>query len=72
MTIGKMYRFEGFGYKRSGLEGQLAIYLGKDYIHRDDGVTVKNHRVLKVGHPAPSIIDGGLLKHMVEVLNASR
>ena len=69
MTIGKMYRFEGFGYKRSGLEGQLAIYLGKDFIHRDDGYIVKNHRVLKVGHPAPTIIDGGLLKHMVEVVN---
>jgi len=67
MQVGKLYRFEGFGYKRSPLEGQLAIYLGKDFIHRDDGVIVKNHRVLKVGHSAPTIIDGGLLKHMTEV-----
>ena len=67
MQVGKLYRFEGFGYKRSGLEGQLAMYLGKGFIHRDDGVIVKNHRVLKVGHSAPTIIDGGLLKHMAEV-----
>ena len=67
MKIGKLYRFEGFGYKRSPLEGQLAVYLGKDFIYRDDGVVVKNHRVLKVGHSAPTIIDGGLLKHMAEV-----
>ena len=67
MQVGKLYRFEGFGYKRSGLEGQLAVYLGKDFIHRDDGVIVKNHRVLKVGHSAPTIIDGGLLIHMAEV-----
>jgi len=67
MQVGKLYRFEGLGYKRGSLEGQLAIYLGKDFIHRDDGVIVKNHRVLKVGHSAPTIIDGGLLKHMTEV-----
>ena len=67
MIIGRLYRFEGFGYKRSGLEGQLAVYLGKDFIHRDDGVTIKNHRILKVGASSASIIDRGLLKHMIEV-----
>jgi hypothetical protein len=67
MQVGKLYRFEGFGYKRSGLEGQLAVYLGKDFIHRDDGVTIENHRILKVGETNASIIDRGLLWHMAEV-----
>ena len=67
MQVGKLYRFEGFGYKRSGLEGQLAVYLGKDFIHRDDGVIIENHRILKVGATNASIIDRGLLKHMAEV-----
>ena len=67
MQVGKLYRFEGFGYKRSGLDGQLAVYLGKAFLHRDDGVIIENHKVLKVGHSAPTIIDRGLLKHMAEV-----
>tara|TARA_Y100000590_G_scaffold391370_1_gene467905 strand:- start:115 stop:324 length:210 start_codon:yes stop_codon:yes gene_type:complete len=67
MKVGKLYRFEGFGYKRSGLEGQLAVYLGEDFIHRDDGVIIENHRILKVGASSASIIDRGLLKHMAEV-----
>ena len=67
MIIGRLYRFEGFGYKRSGLEGQLAVYLGEDFIHRDDGVIIENHRILKVGASSASIIDRGLLKHMAEV-----
>ena len=67
MQVGKLYRFEGFGYKRSSLDGQLAVYLGKDFIHRDDGVTIENHRILKVGAANASIIDRGLLKFMAEV-----
>ena len=67
MVVGKLYKFEGFGHKRSGLEGQHAVYLGEAFIHRDDGVTVENHRILKVGHSTPTIIDRGLLKHMAKV-----
>ena len=67
MKIGKLYRFERFGYQRSSLDGQLAVYLGKDFIHRDDGVTVENHQVLMVGESSPTIIDRGLLKWMNRV-----
>ena len=67
MVVGKLYKFEGFGYKRSGLQGQHAVYLGEDFIHREDGVVVENHKILKVGQATPSTIDRGLLKHMVEV-----
>lgn len=67
MQIGKLYKFEGWGLERSGLDGTLAVYLGEDFIHRDDGVTVENHRILKVGAPASTLIDRGLLKYMKEV-----
>ena len=67
MQVGKLYRVEGFGYKRSSLDGQLAVYLGKDFIHRDDGVTIENHKILKVGATNTSIIDRGMLKFMAEV-----
>jgi hypothetical protein len=67
MKVGKLYRFEGFGYKRSSLDGQLAVYLGEDFIHREDGVVIQNHRILKVGAANASIIDRGMLKFMAEV-----
>ena len=43
MKVGKMYKFEGWGLSRSGLDGTLAIYLGEDFIHRDDGLIIENH-----------------------------
>lgn len=63
MTVGGLYRFEGTR-RRSGIYGRLAVYLGEDFIRRDDGVTVENHKVLLVGASKPTIIDRGLLKHM--------
>jgi hypothetical protein len=67
MEVGKLYKFRNWGHQRSGLQGQHAVYLGEAFIHRDDGVTVENHKILKVGADAPSIIDRGMLKFMVEV-----
>ena len=67
MVVGKLYKFTNWGHQRSGLHGQHAVYLGEAFIHRDDGVIVENHKILKVGADAPSIIDRGMLKFMVEV-----
>jgi hypothetical protein len=65
MKVGQLYRFEGTVAMR--LYGRIALYLGEDFIHRDDGVTVENHKVLLVGESGPTIIDRGLLKNMIEV-----
>jgi hypothetical protein len=67
VQVGKLYKFEGWGLERSGLDGTLAVYLGEDFIHRDDGLIIENHRILKVGAPASTLIDRGLLKYMTEV-----
>ena len=66
MTVGGLYRFGVNPFALSSLDGQLAIYLGEDFIHRDDGVTVENHKVLLVGASKPTIIDRSCLKYMVE------
>ncbi len=65
MQVGNLYRFEGTVTMR--LYGRVALYLGEAFIHRSDGVTVENHKVLMVGESSPTIIDRGLLKHMNEV-----
>jgi len=67
MQVGKMYKFEGWGLARSGMDGTLAIYLGEAFIHFDDGSAIENHRILKVGSPKSTLIDRGLLKYMTEV-----
>ena len=69
MIIGQLYRLTGTVSMR--LYGRVCMYLGEAFIHRDDGVTVENHRILVVGDSKPAIIDRSLLKYM-EAVNASR
>tara|TARA_B100000131_G_scaffold74766_1_gene71134 strand:- start:221 stop:391 length:171 start_codon:yes stop_codon:yes gene_type:complete len=38
--------------------------MGEAFIHREDGVTVENHRVLMIGDEKETIIDRNLLKYM--------
>ena len=65
MQVGNLYRFEGTVAMR--LYGRVALYLGEAFIHRSDGVTVENHKILMVGETSPRIIDRSLLIHMNEV-----
>ena len=66
MQVGKLYRFQG-GRVGMRLYGKIAMYLGEDFIHRDDGVTGENHTVLVVGESQPRTIDRSLLISMTEV-----
>jgi hypothetical protein len=67
MTVGGLYRFGINPFALSSLDGRLSVYLGEAFIHRDDGVTVENHKVLLVGASKPTIIDRGCLKYMNEI-----
>jgi hypothetical protein len=49
----------------------MALYLGEDFIYRDDGVTIKNYKVQVTGLPFPTIIDRGLLYYMKVYKEAS-
>ncbi len=61
MKVGELYRFEG-GYCPMKFYGKIAVYLGEDFIHRDDGVTVENHKIVITGEETPRIIDRTCLK----------
>mgnify|MGYP003126714267 FL=1 len=63
MQIGDLIKFR-YVYNGCSLNNVTAVYVGKDYIHRDDGVIVRNHKILEVGETIPTIIDGGMLKYM--------
>ena len=63
MKTGDLVKFKHI-YRGCDLNGKQAIYLGKDYIHRPDGVTVRNHKIIEVGASVPTCIDYNLLKYM--------
>jgi len=71
MKVGDLVKFDRINGHTTRLNNKAALYLGEDFIHRDDGVVVENHKVLIVGDTSPIIIDRGLLKHM-RVVNESR
>ena len=66
MKVGGLYKFSHV-YNGSALNGRLALYVGKAYIHRDDGVVVRNHKILLVGSSSPWVIDKSLITYMQKV-----
>ena len=71
MKVGDLVKFDRINGHTPRLNNKTALYLGEDFIHRDDGVVVENHKVLIVGDTSTIIIDRGLLKHM-RVVNEGR
>ncbi len=71
MKVGDLFKLDNINGHTSDINRRMGIYLGEDIIHRDDGVTITNHRVLLVGDSQSRLFDQGLLKHM-RVQNESR
>ncbi len=72
MKPGDLVKFDRINGHTTNLNDKTALYLGEDFIHRDDGVVVENHKVLILGDSSPTIIDRGLVRWMTVVTNASR
>tara|TARA_R110000824_G_scaffold31156_4_gene101744 strand:- start:1734 stop:1994 length:261 start_codon:yes stop_codon:yes gene_type:complete len=58
-------------YNGCMLNDQTALYLGPDWILRDDGITIYNFRVLVTGSSDPITCDKTMYKHM-KVINECR
>ena len=63
MNPGNMFQFYGL-HTLHPLNNKCGIYLGKDYILRSDGVTVRNHKILMIGDASPQTIDDFLIRYM--------
>ena len=72
MKPGDLVKFDRINGHTTNLNDKTALYLGEDFIHRDDGVVVENHKVLILGDSSPTIIDRGLVRWMTVVTNAGR
>ncbi len=65
MEIGEIYQWRSGGNSHLGMyHGELCLYMGEDPIHRDDGVTVVNHKVMMIGTGAIHILDWSCLKYL--------
>ena len=64
IKVGDMIKFDRINGHTPQLNNKVGLYLGEDFIHRDDGVVVENHKVLMNGDAQPRIIDRGLLRYM--------
>jgi len=62
MKVGDLIKFDHINGHTASINNKTALYLGEDFIHRDDGVVIENHKVLLVGESTPTIIDKGLLR----------
>ena len=65
IKAGDLIRFNYINGHTPHLNDNYGLYLGEAFIHRKDGVVVENHRVWMVGEAKPTIIDRGLLRHML-------
>ena len=65
MEIGEIYQWRSCGnsFLRK-YHGELCLYMGEDPIHRDDGVTVVNHKVMMIGTGAVQCLDKTCLKYL--------
>ena len=65
MKVGDLVKFDRISTNfMHDINDKVAVYLGEDFIHRDDGVVVQNHKVLLLGETTPRIIDVRLLRWM--------
>jgi len=62
MKAGDLVKFDYINGHCEDINGKVAVYLGEDFIFRDDGVTIQNHKVMLLGQSTPRIIDVGLLR----------
>ena len=68
MKVGDLVKF-GFIYNGSRLNNKTAIYLGKNFLTREDSIVIRNHKVMITGDSEYTIIDQRLLQYM-RVLSA--
>ena len=62
MKVGDLVKFDRINGHTRDINDKVAVYLGEDFIHRDDGVVIQNHKVLLLGETTPIIIDVRLLR----------
>jgi len=67
MKAGDLVKF-GYVYSGCDLNHKTALYLGKNFLTRDDGMVIQNHKVMVTGRSSRTIIDRGLLKYMKRVV----
>ena len=64
---GELFKLGYINGHTHDLNRRTGIYLGEDTIHRKDGVTITNLKVLLVGDSQPRLFDDSLIRHMERI-----
>ena len=67
MKVGDVYKFDYINGHTRDLNRRFCVYMGEVFIHRSDGATIENHKVLMFGESNPRTIDRTLLRWLREV-----
>ena len=67
MKVGDVYKFDYINGHTRDLNRRFCVYMGEAFIHRSDGATIENHKVLMFGESKPRTIDRTLLRWLREV-----
>jgi hypothetical protein len=62
VKVGDLVKFDYINGHCREINGKVAVYLGEAFIHRADGVTIQNHKVMLLGETRPRTIDVRLLR----------
>ena len=70
MEVGALYEWASDNNRHlRKYHGRLCLYMGEDPIHREDGVTIVNHKVMMVGTGNIQILDKTCLKYLYRPKN---
>ena len=65
MEVGALYVWVVYANNAlTKYHGRECLYLGEHIIHRDDGVTIINHRIVMVGDGTERLLDRTCLKYL--------
>ena len=66
---GELFSFPFINDFCKSINQRKGLYIGEDFIHRNDGIIIKNHMILMFGDEHYRIIDNGLLRFMKKIEN---
>ena len=65
MEVGALYVWKVYVHNALvKYHGRECLYLGEDIIHREDGKTITNHRILMVGSGTETLLDRTCLRFL--------
>ena len=67
MNVGDLVKFDRINGHTRDINDKVAVYLGEDFIHRDDGVVIQNFRIQVIGEDRTRLCDNRMRYHLEDI-----